>query len=119
VALYDVFEDDQYLFLVLELVTGGELFQKIVETGYFSEHKAARILKQIIEAIAYLHSHDVIHRGNAYLSIAVSSSLTYFCRLKSKITNLCPCFDLLHYSQRIFWLLEKKTFELLILDLLG
>lgn len=76
-ALYDVFEDEQHLFLVLELVTGGELFQKIVETGYFSEHKAARILKQIIEAIAYLHSHDVIHRGTHTLSIVVSSSLTH------------------------------------------
>jgi calcium/calmodulin-dependent protein kinase I len=62
VSLLDVFEDDVHIYLILELVTGGELFQKIIESGHFSEEKATKIAKQVLEAINYLHSHDIVHR---------------------------------------------------------
>jgi serine/threonine protein kinase len=54
--LIEVFENKEYIFLVLELVTGGELFDKIVERGNYSEKDASNIVRQILEAVAYLHS---------------------------------------------------------------
>ena len=65
--LDDVFEDSQYVHLVTELCTGGELFDKIVEKsstgrGCFSEDEAARILHQLLEAVSYLHQNKVVHR---------------------------------------------------------
>lgn len=60
--LYEVFEDDDYFFLVLELVEGLELFDKIVDRGNYSEKDAANIVRQILEAVKYLHDEGIVHR---------------------------------------------------------
>jgi calcium/calmodulin-dependent protein kinase I len=60
--LFEVFEDDDYFFLVLELVEGLELFDKIVDRGNYSEKDAANIVKQILEAVKYLHEEGIVHR---------------------------------------------------------
>eukprot|EP01112_Ceratiomyxa_fruticulosa_P007351 TRINITY_DN1901_c0_g2_i1.p1 TRINITY_DN1901_c0_g2~~TRINITY_DN1901_c0_g2_i1.p1 ORF type:complete len:452 (+),score=101.84 TRINITY_DN1901_c0_g2_i1:225-1580(+) len=62
VQLLDKFETANDLFLVLELVTGGELFDKIVERGFYSEDDAAKIVRQILEGVSYMHRHGVVHR---------------------------------------------------------
>lgn len=62
IKLEEVYETPTQFFMVLELVTGGELFDRIVETGYYSEHKAAEALRQICEALEYVHSKRMIHR---------------------------------------------------------
>ena len=48
--------------LVTELVPGGELFDKIVELGAYSEGDAANIVKQVVEGVKYLHDMGVAHR---------------------------------------------------------
>jgi len=60
--LIEVFEDKEYIFLVLELVTGGELFDRIVEQGSYSEKDASNIVFQILQAVEYLHNQGVVHR---------------------------------------------------------
>jgi len=60
--LIEVFEDKDSIFLVLELVTGGELFDKIVERGNYNENDARKIVSQILDAVQYLHSEGVVHR---------------------------------------------------------
>ncbi|KAM9386189.1 calcium/calmodulin-dependent protein kinase type IV-like [Pholidichthys leucotaenia] len=62
IQLKEIFETDTDISLVLELVTGGELFDRIVERGYYSERDAAHVIKQILEAVAYLHENGVVHR---------------------------------------------------------
>uniref|UniRef100_H3AT43 Calcium/calmodulin-dependent protein kinase type IV n=1 Tax=Latimeria chalumnae TaxID=7897 RepID=H3AT43_LATCH len=62
IKLKDIFETPTEIALILELVTGGELFDRIVETGYYSEKDAAHVVKQILEAVAYLHENGVVHR---------------------------------------------------------
>ncbi|KAG2464505.1 KCC4 kinase, partial [Polypterus senegalus] len=62
IQLKEIFETPLEITLVLELVTGGELFDRIVERGYYSERDAAHVIKQILEAVAYLHDNGVVHR---------------------------------------------------------
>jgi calcium/calmodulin-dependent protein kinase I len=62
VALRDLFETDKKLYLVMELVTGGELFDKIVEKGQYTEKDAATIVRKMLSAIKYLHSKGISHR---------------------------------------------------------
>ncbi|XP_041042282.1 calcium/calmodulin-dependent protein kinase type IV [Carcharodon carcharias] len=62
IRLKEIFETLTEINLVLELVTGGELFDRIVEKGYYSENDAAGAVKQILEAVAYLHENGIVHR---------------------------------------------------------
>ncbi|XP_060617873.2 calcium/calmodulin-dependent protein kinase type IV isoform X1 [Anolis sagrei] len=62
IKLKEIFETPAEISLVLELVTGGELFDRIVEKGYYSERDAADAVKQILEAVAYLHANGIVHR---------------------------------------------------------
>eukprot|EP00494_Astrolonche_serrata_P027128 UN27391 len=61
VKLFDVFEDKFNLFLVMEHLGGGELYDRIVERHRYHEKDSKLILKQMLEAIAYLHSERIVH----------------------------------------------------------
>jgi len=58
----DVVETEQYIYLVLELVKGGELYDKIVEEGEYTEEEAKEIVMQILSAVEYLHKNQIAHR---------------------------------------------------------
>ena len=60
--LYDYFEDKKYVYLVLELCTGGELFDRIIASKYYNEDDARVIFKQMMKAIYYCHLNGVCHR---------------------------------------------------------
>mmetsp|Transcript_16785 Transcript_16785/g.18680 ORF Transcript_16785/g.18680 Transcript_16785/m.18680 type:complete len:437 (+) Transcript_16785:31-1341(+) len=62
VELKDVFEEENYLYLVLEYVSGGELFDQIVSRGHYSERDAVNIITQILAAVDYMHENGVAHR---------------------------------------------------------
>jgi len=61
-SLKEIYETDTQLALVMELVTGGELFFKIVERGSYSERDASNIVRQIASGLKYLHSLGIAHR---------------------------------------------------------
>ena len=46
-----------------QLATGGELFDRICEKGKFTEKDAAETIRQVMEAVNYLHQNNVVHRG--------------------------------------------------------
>ena len=48
--------------LILELCEGGDLFAYIKKNRFFSETKAAHIIKQILSAVNYMHKQGVMHR---------------------------------------------------------
>jgi calcium/calmodulin-dependent protein kinase I len=62
IAMHEMFETSTHIYLVMELVTGGELFDRVVEKGSYNERDAARIMKQLLEGIFYLHSLGIAHR---------------------------------------------------------
>jgi serine/threonine protein kinase len=62
VRLYEVFEDTRSLCLVLELCEGGELFDRIVKQGAYSEQSAAAILVTLCDALAHMHALSIVHR---------------------------------------------------------
>jgi len=62
ISLDSVYEEDDNIYLVLELATGGELFDQIISKGTYSERDAANIIRQILEAVAYMHSNGIAHR---------------------------------------------------------
>eukprot|EP00931_Biecheleriopsis_adriatica_P018158 TRINITY_DN12799_c0_g2_i1.p1 TRINITY_DN12799_c0_g2~~TRINITY_DN12799_c0_g2_i1.p1 ORF type:complete len:535 (+),score=142.81 TRINITY_DN12799_c0_g2_i1:78-1682(+) len=62
IKLFETFEDRRFMYLVMELCSGGELFDRIIEAGHFGERDAAIIVQQILHAIFYMHKHNVCHR---------------------------------------------------------
>jgi len=62
VALEDVHESPSHLYLAMELVTGGELFDRIMERGSYTEKDASHLVGQVLGAVSYLHSLGIVHR---------------------------------------------------------
>ncbi|TNN15941.1 Serine/threonine kinase SAD-1 isoform 1 [Schistosoma japonicum] len=61
-GLYDVYENRRHLYLILEHVSGGELFDYLVRKGRLAPKEARRFFKQIISALDFCHSHCICHR---------------------------------------------------------
>ena len=61
-GLYEVWENKSELFLVLEYVDGGELFDYLVSKGKLGEREAVHYFRQIIEGVSYCHSFNICHR---------------------------------------------------------
>ncbi|KAG0464311.1 hypothetical protein HPP92_020380 [Vanilla planifolia] len=62
VSLKDTYEDDNAVHLVMELCEGGELFDRIVARGHYTERAAAIVTKTIVEVVQMCHKHGVMHR---------------------------------------------------------
>ncbi|KAK7369575.1 hypothetical protein VNO80_11616 [Phaseolus coccineus] len=62
VRIEGVYEDSSAVHLVMELCEGGELFDRIVQKGHYSERQAARLIKTIFEVVEACHSLGVMHR---------------------------------------------------------
>lgn len=58
----EVLKSTNHIYIVMELITGGELFDKIVAAKKFDEEVARRYFRQLIEGIAYCHQNHIAHR---------------------------------------------------------
>jgi len=65
IELYDVYESPDKLMLVMEMCSGGELFDRIADRASsgrgYSEHLAAMILQQVLRAVGFMHSQNICH----------------------------------------------------------
>ena len=59
--LYEVYEDELYVYMVEELLKGGELSQEIKNKGIYSEKETAIIMKRLLEILSYCHERRVMH----------------------------------------------------------
>ncbi|XP_078402683.1 calcium/calmodulin-dependent protein kinase type 1B-like [Cetorhinus maximus] len=62
VALEDIYESPTHFYLVMQLVSGGELFDRILDRGIYTEKDASLLIRQILNAVKYLHDNGVVHR---------------------------------------------------------
>ncbi|XP_030632789.1 calcium/calmodulin-dependent protein kinase IGa [Chanos chanos] len=62
VGLEDFYETRTHYYLVMELVSGGELFDRIIDRGVYTEKDASRVIRQVLEAVSYLHKNSIVHR---------------------------------------------------------
>mmetsp|Transcript_39460 Transcript_39460/g.69400 ORF Transcript_39460/g.69400 Transcript_39460/m.69400 type:complete len:557 (+) Transcript_39460:51-1721(+) len=60
--LFETFEDQKNVYLVLELCTGGCLADRLVDGGYFTEVQAAVLMRQILRTTSYMHKKCICHR---------------------------------------------------------
>uniref|UniRef100_A0A8C3QCR0 Ribosomal protein S6 kinase n=1 Tax=Geospiza parvula TaxID=87175 RepID=A0A8C3QCR0_GEOPR len=62
ITLKDVYDDGKFVYLVMELMRGGELLDRILRQKCFSEREASAVLCTITKTVDYLHSQGVVHR---------------------------------------------------------
>jgi serine/threonine protein kinase len=62
VKLHQTFDTPKTFYMILEVMTGGELFDRIVEKSKYSESEAAETMTKITDAIAYCHGLGIVHR---------------------------------------------------------
>lgn len=76
IRLLEFSESDQYYYIVLELAPGGELFHQIVRLTYFSEELSRHVIKQVADALYYLHEEKgIVHRYVLIGAHRLSSSI--------------------------------------------
>ncbi|KAM9752483.1 caM kinase-like vesicle-associated, like [Menidia menidia] len=61
--LIDAFETRKEYFIIQELATGGDVFDWILDQGNYTERDASNVIRQVLEAVAYLHSLNIVHRN--------------------------------------------------------
>ncbi|XP_023116689.1 calcium/calmodulin-dependent protein kinase IGb isoform X2 [Amphiprion ocellaris] len=62
VGMEDFYESRTHYYLVMQLVSGGELFDRILDRGMYSEKDASSVIQQVLQAVSYLHQNGIVHR---------------------------------------------------------
>ncbi|PIK63054.1 putative serine/threonine-protein kinase H1 [Apostichopus japonicus] len=62
IQLIEVFHGKDHVYMVMELATGGELFDRIVSKGHFTERDATVVLRMLLDALRYIHNLGITHR---------------------------------------------------------
>eukprot|EP00607_Mallomonas_marina_P007103 CAMPEP_0182437614 /NCGR_PEP_ID=MMETSP1167-20130531/85165_1 /TAXON_ID=2988 /ORGANISM="Mallomonas Sp, Strain CCMP3275" /LENGTH=350 /DNA_ID=CAMNT_0024630593 /DNA_START=355 /DNA_END=1408 /DNA_ORIENTATION=- len=62
VKCYNIYEDDKTFYVILEILKGGELFEKIVKKTFYSESDARDLVQLLLNAIKYFHEKGIVHR---------------------------------------------------------
>ncbi|KAJ8930208.1 hypothetical protein NQ314_017016 [Rhamnusium bicolor] len=87
--LYQVIETETIFFIIMEYCSGGELFDHIVEKNRLSESESRMFFRQIVSAVAYLHSLGYAHRDLKPVSYLKNVLLDKFQNLKLIDFGLC------------------------------
>eukprot|EP01060_Flectonema_neradi_P030610 TRINITY_DN448_c0_g2_i1.p1 TRINITY_DN448_c0_g2~~TRINITY_DN448_c0_g2_i1.p1 ORF type:complete len:467 (+),score=70.78 TRINITY_DN448_c0_g2_i1:90-1403(+) len=74
IGLKEVLQTEGHIYLVLELITGGELFDKIVEQKRFDEDTARKYFQQLMMGVQYCHSQGIVHRDLKPENLLLDSS---------------------------------------------
>uniref|UniRef100_A0A8D3APD5 Ribosomal protein S6 kinase alpha-5 n=1 Tax=Scophthalmus maximus TaxID=52904 RepID=A0A8D3APD5_SCOMX len=112
VKLHEIYHDQLHTFLVLELLGGGELLERIRRKQHFSETEASRIMRKLVSAVSHMHDVGVVHRdlkpeNLIFTDESENSEIKIidfgFARLKPPDNQLLktPCFTLQYAAPEI------------------
>ena len=62
IKLFDVYTTSHKIYIVMELMVGGELFDYVVKKGTLTEAEASSIIRMVTSALVYMHGQNIIHR---------------------------------------------------------
>lgn len=77
IKIYEFFIDTKNIYIVTELCEAGDLYNRISSMNYFSEKIVCHIMRQILSAVAYLHSKNIFHGDLKLENILIDSSSKY------------------------------------------
>jgi serine/threonine protein kinase len=82
--MFSVYEDDVYVFLELECLSGGDLFEAVQGSpgGKFDEPRARKVLLELLQGLCFMHGRGIVHRD---LSLGELCSDTWLCRALHEI----------------------------------
>uniref|UniRef100_A0A8B9KBL1 Ribosomal protein S6 kinase n=1 Tax=Astyanax mexicanus TaxID=7994 RepID=A0A8B9KBL1_ASTMX len=112
VKLHEIYHDQLHTYLVLELLRGGELLDRIRRKQHFSETEASRIMRRLVSAVSHMHDVGVVHRdlkpeNLLFTDESENSEIKVidfgFARLKPPDNQLLktPCFTLQYAAPEI------------------
>ncbi|XP_071395612.1 ribosomal protein S6 kinase alpha-5 isoform X5 [Centroberyx affinis] len=112
VKLHEIYHDQLHTYLVLELLGGGELLERIRRKQHFSETEASRIMRRLVSAVSHMHDVGVVHRdlkpeNLLFTDESENSEIKIidfgFARLKPPDNQLLktPCFTLQYAAPEI------------------
>ena len=62
IGLYDVFLSPNKIYIIMECMQGGELFDYVVQKGTLTEEEASQIVRKVTSALVYMHDKNIVHR---------------------------------------------------------
>ena len=81
--LYNYFEDSEYVYMVMELCDGGNMFEFLKERGgRLPEDEARSVMYQLVNGLVYLHSNGIIHRDLKLSNLLLTDRLHLVCPVK-------------------------------------
>lgn len=74
--LYTYFEDNDFVYIVLELCENGELQRYLKNLGHpLSEDQAREVMRQLLEGLIYLHSNKILHRDLSLANLLLTNEM--------------------------------------------
>ena len=93
VNLFAHYQDERYLYMLMEYVIGGELFSQLRKVGRFSNDTARFYAAEIVLALQYLHSKDIVYRDlkvrTTYAKIAMGAANSQFEQTNARVADRC------------------------------
>ena len=101
IEIKELFEDDDYFYLVMERMRGGDVFDKLIQIKKYTEADAKKLVKSLLIAAEFFHSHNVAHRdlkpqnillkSNTNMHDIVISDFGFSCRVHKPMSLSTRC----------------------------